>query len=258
MDDTEIRKACETFRLRFLMGNMPDIIARATKKRWGAREIIEDILRGEVEEAKRCGLESRMQNACLGTFKPIADFDWAWPKKIDRDAIESLFSMEFLKEPANVIFVGAAGVGKTMIAKNILHEAVMKGNACLAVDASKMLSDLGAQPNEPALERRLKKYTRPRLLLVDEVGYLSYSTRAADLLFQVISRRYETSSTIVTTNSPFRDWGDIFPSAGCVSVMIDRLTHRAEILPIEADSYRMKEASDRHARGKKTPPKKGR
>ena len=155
-----------------------------------------------------------------------------------------------------MIFMGPAGVGKTMIAKNLVFQAVMKGHTGLCVDASKMLTDLGDQETSRALERRLTKYLRPTVLLIDELGYLSHTNRAADLMFQVVSRRYERAATIITTNSPFKDWGKLFPSAGCVSVMIDRLTHRAEILVIEGESYRMKESAERNARRTKSKTKK--
>lgn len=256
MDDNDLNRGIETLRLRYLQKNRADFVARATKRRLGAQEIIEELVHLELDEGKRYSVESRLKAARLGTYQPMSTFDWSWPKKINRDAIDNLFTLEFLKEPANPIFIGPAGVGKTMIAKNLVYQAVMKGHTGLCVDASKMLSELGEQESSRALERRILKYIKPSLLCIDEVGYLSYSTRAADLMFQVLSRRYENGATIVTTNSPFAGWDTIFPSAGCVSVMIDRLTHRAEILVIEAESWRRKEAGERQNRRKKPHSKK--
>jgi len=136
------------------------------------------------------------------------------------------------------------GLGKTMLACNIAHEAVLKGYSALFVEASKMLLDLGAQDSARALERRLRHYARPDLLCIDEVGYLSYDARAADLLFEVVSRRYESKSIVITTNLAFSDWPDIFPNASCVTALIDRLTHHADISLIEGESYRLREAEE--------------
>ena len=237
-------------KLHYLNRNLTDFVARATKKRFGAQEIIEEITKLELEEAKRRGIESRLQAANLGRYRPFADFDWSWPKKINREAIERLFTLVFLDEPANVILMGPAGVGKTMIAKNLAYQAALAGHTALFEDASKMLADLGQQDSPRALEQRMKRYVRPHVLVLDEVGYLSYSTRAADLMFQVVSRRYEQGATILTTNVAFKEWGGVFPGAACASVMIDRLTHHAEIQLIDGDSYRMKESTERTTRRK--------
>jgi len=235
-------------KLYYLAKNLVDFVNRSTKKHMGAQEIVEEVVRLEMEEAKRRGIQSRLTAAALGRYRPMSDFDWAWPKRINREAIERLFTLAFLDEPANVILVGPAGIGKTMIAKNLGYQAAMVGHSVLFEDASKMLTDLGQQDSPRALEQRMRRYVRPKLLVLDEVGYLSYSTRAADLMFQVVSRRYEQGATILTTNVPFKDWGGIFPGAACASVMIDRLTHHAEIQLIEGDSYRKKESSERTSR----------
>lgn len=247
-DDLEMRLL--RLKLYYLAKNLADFVSRTTKRRLGPQEIVEEVVRLELEEAKRRGIQSRLQTASLGRYRPMSDFDWAWPKRINREAIERLFTLAFLDEPANVILVGPAGVGKTMIAKNLGYQAALVGHSVLFEDASKMLTDLGQQDSPRALEQRMRRYIRPRLLVLDEVGYLSYSTRAADLMFQVVSRRYEQGATILTTNVPFKDWGAIFPGAACASVMIDRLTHHAEIQLIEGDSYRKKESTERTARRK--------
>jgi DNA replication protein DnaC len=253
-DDLEAKLT--RLKLYYLAKNLADFVARATKKRLGALEILEEIARLEIDEAKRRGIQSRLSAANLGRYRPMADFDWTWPKRINRDAIERLFTLVFLEEPANVILMGPAGVGKTMIAKNLAYQAALGGHTVLFEDASKMLTDLGQQDSPRALEQRMRRYVRPRLLVIDEVGYLSYSTRAADLMFQVVSRRYEHGATILSTNVPFKEWGTIFPGAACASVMIDRLTHHAEIQLIDGDSYRKKESSERPGRRKPKAPEK--
>lgn len=203
----------------------------------------------DVEEAerRRRSLERRVKNARIGPFKPMADFDWAWPKKIDRAGIEELLTLAFLDEHENAVFVGPNGVGKTTIAQNIAHQALMQGHTVRMTTASQMLNELVAQDGPTALERRLRRYTHPSLLAIDEVGYLTYDSRHADLLFEVVSRRQEGKSTLVTTNRGFNEWREVFPHATCVVALVDRLVHRAQVTTIEGESYRLKEAKERES-----------
>jgi len=202
----------------------------------------------EETERQRRGLERRVRNARLGAFKPLADFDWAWPKRLDREHLDELFRLDWIAEAANVVFVGPNGVGKTTLAKNLVHTAVLRGHSARFVTASELINELVAQDSQSALTRRLRRFCRPRLLAIDEVGYLSYDNRAADLLFEVVSRRNLEKPTIVTTNRPFQEWREVFPNAPCVVALIDRLVHRAEIVQIDGESYRLKEAKEREAR----------
>lgn len=200
----------------------------------------------EETERQRRSLERRIRNARIGRFKPIADFDWSWPEKIDRDLIEECLTLDIIARAANLVIVGTSGLGKTMIAQNLAHQAVLRGHTVRFITASEMLNDLAAQESAYALARRLRRYCQPALLCVDEVGYLSYDRHHADLLFQVVSRR-EQKSTIVTTNKAFKEWEQVFPNAASVVALIDRLVHRAEIVTIEGESYRLKEAKEREA-----------
>ena len=206
----------------------------------------------EQAERQRRSLERRLGSARLETFKPMADFDWQWPKKIDRAAVEELFTLDFLTETANVVLIGPNGTGKTMIAKNLAHLALLGGHTARFTTASAMLNDLTAQDSASALNRRLHHYCRPATLVVDELGYLSYNSRSADLLFEVVTRRYQQRSTIVTTNKVFADWKEVFPNSASVVALIDRLVHRAEIIAIDGESYRLKEARERAAEKAKT------
>ena len=220
---------------------------------------IESLIHWEELERTCRSLERRLKAAHLGRFKPLVDFDWQWPSQCDRQAIEELMQLQFLEETANVVLVGPNGVGKSTIARNIAHQAVLAGHTVRAISAARLLNELAAQDGDLALRRRLALYARPRLLLIDEVGYLSYSNRHADLLFEIISRRYEEKSTIITTNRPFAEWNEVFPNAACVVSLIDRLVHHAEIIQIDGESYRLKEAKERseqrRKRRAKTPPK---
>ncbi len=202
----------------------------------------------EERERKRRSLERRLLNARIGAFKPIADFDWTWPSKIDREAVEELLTLRFIDEGSNAVLVGPNGLGKTMLLRNLAHQSTLQGHTVRFTTASDMLADLAAQESSVALSRRLRRYTQPRLLCVDEVGYLSYSGRYADLLFEVVTRRYDDSrSILLSTNKKFAEWAEVFPHAACTVTLIDRLIHRAEIIDLEGESYRLKEAKERAA-----------
>jgi len=219
---------------------------------------LERFIEYEEVERRRRSLERRVKSAQLGRFKPMADFDWTWPAKVDREAIEDLFTFDFLAEAANIVLLGANGLGKTMIAQNLAHQAVLRGHTVRFTTASDMLNDLAAQDSSASLTRRLRRYCHPRLLVVDEVGYLSYDSRHADLLFEVITRRYQDRSIILSTNKPFAEWNEVFPNAACVVTLVDRLMHRAEIVTLEGESYRLKEAKERAAAKTKARRKKHR
>ena len=231
-----LRERAEALKLHGLLAHWEEI---------AQCEWLAPMLQWEEQERAARGLERRLHAAHLGRFKPLLDFDWSWPRQCERTSIEELMRLGFLDEAGNVILVGPNGVGKSTIARNIAHQAVLAGHSVLFAGAGQMLSDLAAQDGDGALKRRLAHYARPRLLVIDEVGYLSYSNRHADLLFEIVSRRYEEKSTLVTTNRPFGEWNEVFPNAACVVSLVDRLVHRSEIIAIDGDSYRLKEAKER-------------
>ncbi len=235
--------------------SLDDLISRATRSRLPLTAVLEEIARSEKSDRTERSLAARIEAARLGRFKPMADFEWDWPKKIDREAVERSLGLAFLEKAENIVLVAGQGLGKSMIARNIAHAAVHAGHTALFVSAAEMLLDLGSQPTATSLDRRLRRYTRPTVLAVDEVGYISYDNRAADLLFQVVSRRYEKKSTIVTTNLAFSDWSTVFPNAACALALVDRLTHYSEVIGIEGESYRRREA-ERAAEARKKKPRR--
>jgi DNA replication protein DnaC len=250
VNKTELAQQLRGLRLPRTAEGLDDFLARATKQRWSPRVVLEELARQEIAERERRSLERRLREAQLGRFKPIDEFDWNWPQKLDRAVLDRALSGGLVRERENLILVAAQGLGKTMLARNIAHAAVLQGHSALFIEASRMLLDLGAQDSARSLERRLRHYAKPALLCIDEVGYLSYDARAADLLFEVVSRRYEQKSIVISTNLAFKDWPTIFPNASCVTALIDRLTHHADICLIEGHSYRRREAEAR--RPKKT------
>jgi DNA replication protein DnaC len=241
--------------LRHAAACLDDLVATATKRRFGPAEILELVAEREAKHRAQRSLERRLARSRIGRFKPIADSEWTWPTRIDRDAVEAALRLEFLDGGRNIVLVAPQGLGKTMIARNIAHQAVLAGHSVLFVTAAQLLLDLAAQDSARTLERRFRHYGRPTLLCLDEIGYLSYDARNADLLFQIISRRYENKSIVMTTNLAFSDWPTIFPNATCATALIDRTVHHADVIAIEGDSYRRREAEadkkTRRARSKK-------
>jgi len=228
---------------------LDDFLARATKGRWSPAQILEEIARLEEIEKTRRSLQGRLQRARIGRFKPMADFDWNWPKKIERDLIERAFTLEFIREGRNLALIGTNGLGKTMIARNIAHQAVLAGFSVLCITAAELIEDLRSCAPE-TLRRRLGRYARPHLLAIDEVGYLSYDSHAADLLYKVVDRRYErpgardlpSRSILITTNLAFGEWNTVFPNATSIATLLDKLTHHADVTLIEGESYRVHES----------------
>jgi DNA replication protein DnaC len=231
-----LRNRAKALNLHGLLAHWPEATAAG---------FVQSLLGWEEEERARRSLERRLSAAHIGRFKPLCDFDWDWPKSCDRAGIEALMSLGFLKDATNVVLVGPNGIGKSTLAQNLAHQAVIQGHTVMFTSAGQMLGDLSALDSDSALRRRLRHYAAPQLLVIDEVGYLSYSNRHADLLFELISRRYEQKSTMVTTNRRFAEWGEVFPTAACVASLIDRLVHHAEVFAIDGESYRLKEANER-------------
>lgn len=224
-----------------LPAQLNDFIALATKARWSAHQILEQLVKAEADERSRRSLVRRLRNSGIKRFKPIADFDWSWPAKIERDIIERALTLDFLGEARNLVLIGPNGLGKTMIAQNICHSAVLAGHSVLFRSAAALLDELHRQTPE-GRRRRLRTYANVGLLCIDEVGYLSFDDKAADLLYEVVNRRYERKPLILTTNRAFKEWNEVFPNATCIVTLLDRLLHHADTTVIEGDSYRLREA----------------
>jgi DNA replication protein DnaC len=232
--------------LRALPAQLDDFLARAAKARWSARQILEQLAQAEIAERSRRSLERRLRLSGIKRFKPMADFEWSWPRKIERDVIERALTLDFLPEGRNLVLVGRNGLGKTMIAQNICHAAVLAGYSVLFRPAAALLEDLHRQSPD-GRRRKLRTYANIGLLCIDEVGYLSFDDKAADLLYAVVNRRYERKPVILTTNRPFKEWNEVFPNATCIVTLLDRLLHHADVTVIEGDSYRVRESEQETA-----------
>jgi DNA replication protein DnaC len=232
--------------LRALPAQLDDFLARAAKARWSPHQLLEQLAQDEIAERSHRSLERRLRLSGIKRFKPMADFDWSWPAKIEREVIERALTLDFLGENRNLVLVGRNGLGKTMIAQNICHAAVLAGCSVLFRSAAALLEELHRQSPE-GRRSKLRTYANVGLLCIDEVGYLSFDDKAADLLYEVVNRRYERKPVILTTNRPFKEWNEVFPNATCIVTLLDRLLHHADVTVMEGNSYRVRESEQETA-----------
>ena len=230
------------------------LFKHAAKTRMNPESLIEKLVEIELRERDAKNLQRRTRAATLGRFKTLDKFDWAHPRKIDRPLIERLFELDFIAEspPQNILLRGPAGVGKTTIAQNLGLTALQAGYTVKFSTLPAALADLLAQESLPATERRMKRYTTPDLLILDELGYVPCDSRAADLFFNIISRRHENRSVVITTNLSFKSWADVFPDAACLGALIDRFAEHCHAVDIDADSYRRRSAQQKKSKSTTT------
>jgi DNA replication protein DnaC len=213
-------------------------LTHAHKSRFGPTETLEQLVALERRSRDASNLARRTKLAALGTFKTMDRFDWSHPRKIDRALVERLLELDFVSGGDNVLCRGPSGAGKTMIAKGIGVAALAHGYSVRFSTLAAALADLLRQESLPAFERRLKRYLAPDVLILDELGYLPCDSRAADLFYNIISRRHEQRSTIITTNLTFKQWATVFPGAACVVALVDRFAQHCHRVEIDADSWR--------------------
>jgi len=214
----------------------------AGEKNWTQLDFLSRLAEGETLRRKDRATQRRIQAARFPIIKTLEDFNWTWPKKINRPQVQNLFRLSFLKDRTNVIFMGGVGLGKTHLATALAYEGCLGGHTTLFTTAIDIVNTLAAAQATNRLKSELKKYLSPAILLVDELGYLPIDKTGADLLFQVLSQRYETGSTIVTTNQAYKNWAKMFNNdATLTSAVLDRLLHHAETITLEGKSYRMKD-----------------
>ena len=241
----EIQSACGYLKLGYLAEHWPELIQSGIAKDHSPQQHLQHCLAAEVADKHTRAIARRIKQARFPVTKTLEQFDWNWPKSINQDQVRHLFSLNFLKDSGNVVFIGSVGLGKTHLASALGYHACEKNLRVRFVNTMAMINHLEAASQRAQLTTVLKSYLSVEILLLDELGYLPIDQRGADLLFQVISGRYERGSTIITTNKAYKDWVKIFNNdGGLTSALLDRLLHRSQTITIEGKSYRMKDRID--------------
>ena len=239
---TPLLDQLDYLKLPFIKAHHSELAREAGHQSWDHQEYLRRLVEGEFGQRQQRCIERRIKAARFPVVKTLEQFQWSWPKKINRIQVQNLFRLEFIPQKGNVILLGTVGTGKTHLATALGYAACLEGHSVLFADAITVVNDLTAAQKTGALKSALKKYLRPETLCLDEVGYLAIDQGGADLLFQVISQRYERGSIILTTNKPFKQWSSIFNNDSTIaSAVPDRLLHHAETVIIEGTSYRMKD-----------------
>jgi DNA replication protein DnaC len=232
-------------KLPFLQKHHVGLAQQSAQHHWDHVEYLRRLIDGEYSERRQRAIERRVKAARFPVVKTLEQFRWDWPKKINRLQIQNLSRLEFVAQKANVVFLGNVGLGKTHLAVALGYAACQENYSVLFAGAISVINDLAAAQKRGLLKRQLKRYLAPDLLLLDEIGYLPIDQHGADLLFQVISQRYERGSIVLTTNKPFKQWSSIFNNDSTIaSAVLDRLLHHAETVVIEGSSYRMKDQTN--------------
>lgn len=237
-----LEKQLKYLRLDFILENYDKLATLAEAKKWSHTDYLSELVATEAKSKNDRSIERRIRLAHFPQIKTLEQFKWTWPKKINKAQIQNLFRLKFIEEKANIVFLGGVGLGKTHLAIALGYAACMKSYSVSFTSAVSVINNLAFAQTRGLLKEELKKYIKPVVLILDEVGYLPIDKAGADLLFQIISLRYEKGSTIITTNRAFKDWAEIFNNDSTLtSAMLDRLLHHAETIVIEGDSFRMKD-----------------
>ena len=241
-DPTTLDSHLETLRLSFVKENCQPLAAAAAKNSITHLDYLAQLIEGEASLRADRAVARRIQAARFPVIKTLDTFRWDWPKKINRLQIQDLFRLQFVHDKANVIFLGLVGLGKTHLATALGYAACQQGMSVLFANAIDVVNTLSAAQLKGNLKAELRRYTTPSLLVLDEVGYLPIDQHGADLLFQVISARYERGSIVLTTNKAFKQWPSIFNGDSTItSAVLDRLLHHGHTVVLEGSSYRMKD-----------------
>lgn len=239
----DIRDHLSYLKLPFIRENYEAMGKTAARDQWDHVQYLSKLVEQESNLRHDRSIQRRINQAQFPVIKTMDQFDWAWPKKINQAQVKNLFRLNCIEEKSNVVLIGSVGVGKTHIATALGYQACLKNNTVLFTSAIDAVNNLIAAQHTGQLKQELKKYLKPSLLIMDELGYLPIDKNGADLLFQIISERYERGSIIITTNRVFKDWVEIFNNDSTLtSALLDRLLHHTEAVIIEGDSYRMRKA----------------
>lgn len=238
----ELDQLLKDLNLYFIRDHYESIAKQAAEKQWDHVHYLTELVQGQANQRRDRAIERRIGQARFPQIKTMEQFNWTWPKKINRPQVRNLFRLKWIEEKNNVILIGGVGLGKTHIATALGYEACLNGYSVLFSTAVDAINNLTAARAAGRLKQELNKYIKPDLIVCDELGYLPIDKTGADLLFQIVSHRYEKGSLIITTNRVFKKWPEIFNNDSTLTAaLLDRLLHHAETAVIEGDSYRMKE-----------------
>ena len=240
--ETRLNEQLGALRLLTVQEHYAALASEAAQKQWTHVDYLARLIDGEAQRRQELAIQRRIAAARFPCIKTLDQFDWNWPKKINRTQVQNLFRLAFLPEKANVVFMGGVGLGKSHLASALGYAACLAGHSVLFTTAVDIINTLTAAQAAYRLKAELKRLLAPRILCVDEVGYLPIDKTGADLLFQVISQRYERGSIVLTTNQPYKHWAKIFNNDSTLtSAVLDRLLHHADTVVIEGKSFRMKD-----------------
>lgn len=231
-----------SLKLDYIRGHYQPLAQQAAQRQWSCLDYLARLVEGEAHARETRSIERRIRNARFPVTKSLENFQWAWPKRINREQIQNLFRLAFIAANTNVVLVGNVGLGKTHLAIALGHAACLRGHSVLFTTAVDIINTLALAKSTGQLKRELQRYLRPALLIVDELGYLPIDKQGADLLFQIISKRYEHAPIAITTNRAYKHWPGIFNNDSTLtSAILDRLLHHAETVVIEGKSYRTRD-----------------
>jgi DNA replication protein DnaC len=237
---TDITELLHSIGIRLSKDALRAIVDDMHKRKLSPTQVFELLVDAETKERARRNLERRSRFATLGTMKSIDRFEWDWPTTIDRELIERLATLDFVDAKQNVLLRGPSGLGKTTLAQNLGQLALQRGKRVRFSTIAAALTDVAKHDGLLAKERRMKRYTQPELLILDELGYVPHDARSADILFHIISQRHERASTIITTNLAYKKWGEVFDGATSIHATVDRFAQHCHVVDIDGESYRQK------------------
>ena len=242
MSENDLIKQLSYLKLPYIRENHKTVGQLAARKQWDHIHYLSELIKQESNLRRDRTIQRRIRMARFPVVKTLDQFKWSWPKKINRAQIQNLFRLNFIEDKSNVVFIGGVGLGKTHLASALGYQACLKGHTVLFASAIDTINNLISAQHSGTLKQELKKYLKPSLIILDELGYLPIDKKGADLLFQIISQRYENGSIVITTNRVFKDWPQIFNNdTTLTSALLDRLLHHTEAVIIEGNSYRIKE-----------------
>jgi DNA replication protein DnaC len=238
----DVEQLLTYLKLSFIAAQYAELAQQAVQKEWSHVDYLVRLLEGEADLRRDRATKSRMRLARFPVIKTVEQFRWDWPTRLNRLQVQNHFRLAFIKDKANLIFLGGVGLGKTHLATALGYTACLQGYSVLFASAIDVINTLTAAKSAGHLKTELKKYTKPALLILDELGYLPIDKAGADLLFQVISLRYERGAIVLTSNRAFKEWPTIFNNDSTLtSAVLDRLLHHADTIIIEGKSFRMKD-----------------